>query len=484
MKKKLFIFISVFLFFVYSNVVTEDDKILQYEDFDLSTEALINLIKNGLAGDVFDGIYVFNYYAYSVCDIYKGNEWTEFLAEEDFEFFQWKLSRILINLKENQYSKTRSLYWIFLAAKNGDRNAKISIERENLKLESSYSALLVEDICNKKDSMLSDYEIKILIDYALRGGKKEAHRLYEYYQNYMYNETKAIYWLRIGAQNFNDLSQYEYGKYLLGTKDENNNIRGSFWIKKAAKNGNVRAKELLKKLEEDEDSVILISQIKTFNLETEELINLIKKALGGNIEAGMRVNNYYALSVFDYTEELKWIEFLAEANLPSSQYTMGYYLNYDNKGTEYEKARSLYWIFLAAKNGEECSQNIIKDKNLKLESFYPALEENIYKKENDKISDYEIEVLIDYALRGGKKEAYRLYEYYKDYKKDETEAIYWLRIGAQNMSEKCQYEYGKYLLASEDEYKKIRGKFWVKKTANNGNEAAKKLLKEIGENEE
>ncbi|WP_024468296.1 hypothetical protein [Treponema pedis] len=89
MKKKLFIFISVFLFFVYSNVVTEDDKILQYEDFDLSTEALINLIKNGLAGDVFDGIYVFNYYAYSVCDIYKGNEWTEFLAEEDFEFFQW-----------------------------------------------------------------------------------------------------------------------------------------------------------------------------------------------------------------------------------------------------------------------------------------------------------------------------------------------------------------------------------------------------------
>ena len=464
--KKTFLLISMLICFVYLKAAAEDnneiDKILQYENFDLSTEALINLIKNGLAGDVFDGIYVFNYYAYSVCDIYKRNEWAEFLAEEDFEFFQWELSRVLINLKENQYSKTRSLYWIFLAAKNGDCNAKITIEKENLKLESSYS-ILVEDICNKEDSMLSDYEIKILTDYALRGGGKEAYRLYEYYQNYKHNETEAVYWLRIGAQNFNDLSQYEYGKYLLAAEDENNNIRGSFWIKKAAKNGNVRAKDLLKKLGEDEDSIILISQVKTFNLETKELIDLTKKALEGNIEAGIRVNDYYALSVFDQDEELKWVEFLAEANLSNSQYAMWYYLNYENKGSECEKARGLYWLFLAAKNGHERSQTIIKDEKLKLESSYPALKEYIYKKENDKISDYEIRVLIDYALRGGKKEAYHLYEYYKNYKKDENEAVYWLRIGAQNKNLDCQYEYGKYLLSKNDEYSKIRGRFWIRK---------------------
>lgn len=190
--KKTFLLISMLICFVYLKAAAEDnneiDKILQYENFDLSTEALINL-----------------------------------------------------------YSKTRSLYWIFLAAKNGDCNAKITIEKENLKLESSYS-ILVEDICNKEDSMLSDYEIKILTDYALRGGGKEAYRLYEYYQNYKHNETEAVYWLRIGAQNFNDLSQYEYGKYLLAAEDENNNIRGSFWIKKSCKKWECTSERSIKKI--------------------------------------------------------------------------------------------------------------------------------------------------------------------------------------------------------------------------------------------
>ena len=66
-------------------------------------------------------------------------------------------------------------------------------------------------------------------------------------------------------------------------------------------------------------------------------------------------------------------------------------------------------------------------------------------------------------MRGGKKEAYHLYEYYKNYKKDENEAVYWLRIGAQNKNLDCQYEYGKYLLSKNDEYSKIRGRFWIRK---------------------
>ena len=484
--KKTFLLISMFICFVYLKAAAEDnneiDEISQYENFDLSMESLINLTKNGLEGDIFDGIYVFNYYAYSKFDIFKRNEWAEFLAEEDFDFFQWELSRILILLKQNEYSKTRSLYWLFLAAKNGCRNAKNTIERENLKLESSYFGL-AEDTYKKESNKISDYEIKVLIDYALRGGKKEAYKLYEYYNNYKKDKAEADYWLRIGAQNRSEKCQYEYGKYLLASEDDYKKMRGKFWIKKAAQNGNVLAKDLLKKLGEDEDSVILISQVKTFNLETKELIDLTKKALEGNIEAGVRVNDYYALSVFDHDEGLKWVEFLAEANLSNSQYTMWYYLNYDNKGSEHEKARGLYWLFLAAKNGNERSQKIIKDENLKLESSYPTLSEDIYKKENDEISDYEIKVLIDYALRGGKKEAYRLYEYYQDYKKDETEAAYWLRIGAQNKDSDCQYEYGKYLLGKDDEYSKIRGSFWIRKASNNGNEEAKKTLKEIGENE-
>ena len=36
----------------------------------------------------------------------------------------------------------------------------------------------------------------------------------------------------------------------------------------------------------------------------------------------------------------------------------------------------------------------------------------------------------------------------------------------------------------DDEYSKIRGRFWIKKAANNGNAKSKDLLKELGENED
>jgi hypothetical protein len=92
------------------------------------------------------------------------------------------------------------------------------------------------------------------------------------------------------------------------------------------------------------------------------------------------------------------------------------------------------------------------------------LQEDIYKKQGSEISEYEIELLIDYALRGGKKEACFLYEYYNNYKENEKEALFWLRIGAQNDSARYQYEYGQYFLKSNKEEDRIRGRFWIRKS--------------------
>lgn len=476
MKKEFFVLIMLLTIFNLSAPC--DDEIGRVE---LKSNELLILSKQALAGNIIADIRMSNHYTVGKYDYDKMIVWTEIGFENGSGVAAHNLAFYLAESKDKK-KYIRSIYLSFCAAQSKHRGAIFRIKDENLKLESSYPTL-GEDIYKKENDKISDHEIEVLIDYALRGGKKEAYRLYEYYQDYKKDEAEAVYWLRIGAQNKNLDCRYEYGKYLLGKDDEYSKIRGGFWIKKAAQNGNAKAKELVKKLKESKNSLALLAYDEDFDLPNEELIELTKKGLAGNIEAGVRVYNYYTYVSFDRAKTEQWNEFLAESGEGVNQLNMEYYLNDENGASENEKIRRVCWLFFAAENKKKYAQTIIKEENLKLESSYPTLSEDIYKKESNKISDYEIKVLIDYALRGGKKEAYRLYKYYQDYKKDETEAAYWLRIGAQNKNLDCQYEYGKYLLCKDDEYSKIRGGFWIRKAIQNGNEEAKKLLKEIEKNE-
>ena len=222
--------------------------------------------------------------------------------------------------------------------------------------------------------------------------------------------------------------------------------------------------------------------LRYFNLNKENISVSKLEALNGSGVYAYGISAYYAFVQIDTINECIWDEIAAENNDDIAQNDYARIL--EATTTKQGKIRSLYWLFKALKNGNYDAWKKIENQHLNLESSYPALQEDIYKKKDTEISEYEIEVLIDYALRGGKKEVYRLYEYYKEYKKDETEAVYWLRVGAQNKNLDCQYEYGKYLLSKDDEYSKIRGRFWIKKAANNGNDKSKGLLKELGENED
>ena len=222
--------------------------------------------------------------------------------------------------------------------------------------------------------------------------------------------------------------------------------------------------------------------LRYFNLNKENISVSKLEALNGSGVYAYGISAYYAFVQIDTINECIWDEIAAENNDDIAQNDYARIL--EATTTKQGKIRSLYWLFKALKNGNYDAWKKIENQHLNLESSYPALQEDIKKKKDTEISEYEIEVLIDYALRGGKKEVYRLYEYYKEYKKDETEAVYWLRVGAQNKNLDCQYEYGKYLLSKDDEYSKIRGRFWIKKAANNGNDKSKDLLKELGENED
>ncbi|WP_029410353.1 sel1 repeat family protein [Treponema pedis] len=208
------------------------------------------------------------------------------------------------------------------------------------------------------------------------------------------------------------------------------------------------------------------------------------EALNGSGAYAYNISAYYAFLQIDTINECLWGEIAAENNNDVAQNDYARIL--EATTTKTGKIRSLYWLFKALKNGNYDAWKKIENQHLNLESSYPVLQEDIYKKQDTDISEYEIELLIDYALRGGKKEAYFLYEYYKNYKKNEKEALSWLRIGAQNDNTRCQYEYGQHFLKSNKEEDRIRGRFWrfwIKKAAKTGSAEAKKLLKEIGENE-
>ena len=202
--------------------------------------------------------------------------------------------------------------------------------------------------------------------------------------------------------------------------------------------------------------------LRYFNLNKENTSLSKLEALNGSGVYAYEISAYYAFLQIDTINECIWDEIAAENNDDIAQNDYARIL--EATTTKQGKIRSLYWLFKALKNGNYAAWEKIENQHLNLESSYPALQEDIYKKQGSEISEYEIELLIDYALRGGKKEACFLYEYYNNYKENEKEALFLLRIGAQNDSARCQYEYGQYFLKSNKEEDRIRGRFWIRKS--------------------
>ena len=99
----------------------------------------------------------------------------------------------------------------------------------------------------------------------------------------------------------------------------------------------------------------------------------------------------------------------------------------------------------------------------------------------NQILEYSIE-----ALKGDSVKSSYLYDYYALYDDNFIEGEYWLMIGAENGDETLEYSYACILKESHDDY--FRAIFYLKKSSEKGNEAAKtmlqRLMKKIGINEE
>ena len=97
--------------------------------------------------------------------------------------------------------------------------------------------------------VISDKDLPIVKNEALGGSGEAALRLYKYYRKIALDPKSAIYWAQVAAENGDPIGQYTFGLELLELKDEQSETRARYWMRRAADQGNSRARDVLDRLE-------------------------------------------------------------------------------------------------------------------------------------------------------------------------------------------------------------------------------------------
>jgi TPR repeat protein len=179
------------------------------------------------------------------------------------------------------------------------------------------------------------------------------------------------------------------------------------------------------------------------------------EAMRGNGEAALKLSQYYRYSINEEKEAYKWELIGAENGNIISQHNTAYDLLYNN----YIDLRGIYWLRIAASNGDETARNrllnqlgLSLDLEITNDSFFCFTPENISEEifENCKKS----------ALKGNGKAALILANYYEK-TNDLAATEYWHRIGAQNRNLECQYNLALILKTKPTLLDQERSTFWL-----------------------
>ena len=95
---------------------------------------------------------------------------------------------------------------------------------------------------------LEENEIIELSEKAKNGDGEAALSLGSYYSMIEYDREKAAEWYKRGADNDNEICQYNYARYLLSKSDKNSIDEAISYLKKAAEKGNEPAKKKLERM--------------------------------------------------------------------------------------------------------------------------------------------------------------------------------------------------------------------------------------------
>jgi TPR repeat protein len=202
------------------------------------------------------------------------------------------------------------------------------------------------------------------------------------------------------------------------------------------------------------------------------LERLFHEAVQGSAEAAQHLTSHFKYGQSTETEEtralaLHWCAVGAENGdgsnqwNVSSQWNFGYMLTRNNK----TDTRGIFWIKMAARNGEQYAKNELGRLGISTDEGPPPDVQFVF--DGREVPESEIERCKEGALQGSQKAALVLAEHYRAINDGEA-AEYWYRIGAQNGSVECQFTYGQLLAGKPETLDRERGEFWLKKAKQSG----------------
>jgi TPR repeat protein len=193
-----------------------------------------------------------------------------------------------------------------------------------------------------------------------------------------------------------------------------------------------------------------------------KIILLALEAMKGNGEAALKLVNYYHFGIFEEMKALPWAIIGAENGNVISAYNTAFYLLNNNQND----LRGIYWLYIAANNGNPLAKNRLNRLGLPLAFSIPdnASFPGVY----EEISSDLIKQCEDGASQGNGLVALIVAEYYRKMANDEVSAEYWYRIGAQNGNPECQRNLGYILKEKQDILDQERGTFWLTRSMQNG----------------
>lgn len=211
-----------------------------------------------------------------------------------------------------------------------------------------------------------------------------------------------------------------------------------------------------------------MNQVEQYFISSKQLKKLEKQALEGDLEASWRVWEYYAFSALDYDNISIWEKILCENECLHNSYgTYNYASMLLTQKTE-EAKRGWYWIYRCRKAGfvlDEYVDTLYEELDSQVQSNSPEISMDMF----IKMTQPELKRV---AYFGNGEAAFYLYnEKLKTQDDKDTSSlldphydspVYWLRIGAQNGSEKCKKQYIHLLKNSSNKYDAIRATFWEK----------------------
>ena len=104
--------------------------------------------------------------------------------------------------------------------------------------------------------ILSDSDLKVAKEKALKGDAESAFQVYQHYSGGKFDTISAFSWLNIAANEGNVIAQYNLGFIYMHSDIFKNIQLARFWLKEAEKNGEKEATGLLEELEESESKKI------------------------------------------------------------------------------------------------------------------------------------------------------------------------------------------------------------------------------------